>query len=117
MQRARSIAYDNACALARFCRYPPRATATPANLIQRDCLSALPEHPELFTAIIEANGQYFAWLCHLPRVANYTTAAERQAFSRLIVLARCASQLLPRVSNQISCAVWRATKNVPARAF
>ena len=91
----RFIAYDNACALARFCRNPVRATATPANQALRDCLFVLPEshwrnhtacrdpqhamylpevpksaHPELQGVNLEANEQYFAWPCHLLHVTN-----------------------------------------------
>lgn len=109
-QGKKFICYDNACALARFCRNPVRADKLH---IFRDCLFVLPEshlrghtacldpdhpfflpevrktaHPELHGVNTEAQEHVFAWARWLVHVANPMTPVRHRIFFLLLCLAR-----------------------------
>lgn len=119
----RFLCYDNACALARYCRSPFRSDATHMHRRLRDCCFVLPgshvvrnhtacreptnaqyhlpevlkeNHPELQGVNFEAQEQIFSWVRWLVHVANPMTPAKHRAFFQLLVLERNRRLGLPR---------------------
>ena len=106
----RFLCYDNACALARFCRNPVRAAhmvpfhgcqfILPESharghtaCLNPDHVHYLPEvrksaHPELAGVNTEAQEQVFAWSRWLVYVANPMTPVRHRVFFLLLSLAR-----------------------------
>ena len=108
------LCYDNACALARFCRNPSiRANISPATRRLRDCTFILPEsharghtacldptstyylpevrkrnHPALAGVNCEAQEHVFSWVRWLVFVANPMAPVRHRTFFLLLCIAR-----------------------------
>ena len=114
------ICYDNACALARFCRNPVRADLTEGARALRDCVFFLPDsHIRGHTACLDATSTYylpevrkashdilrgvnseaqehvFAWVRWLIHVANPMAPTRHRLFFLLLSIARNARQHTP----------------------
>ena len=107
------LCYDNACALARYCRNPVRSDATAATRTLRDCTFVLPEsharghtacldeshshylpevrkasHPILAGVNTEVQEHVFAWSRWLVYVANPMKPVRHRVFFVLMCLLR-----------------------------
>eukprot|EP00435_Cladocopium_sp_Y103_P036672 s2437_g9.t1 len=129
----RFLCYDNACALARFCRNPVRAHRM---RIFRDCRFVLPEsharghtacldpthvhflpevrksaHPELQGINTEAQEHVFAWVRWLVYVANPMAPVRHRVFFLLLCIARNQhrgiARTLPRRRRERRWGLWR----------
>ena len=138
------VAYDNACALARFCRNPVRRNLSPTMQRLANSVFVIPQshlrnhvacvnpahsmylpevckdaHPQLTGINLECNEQVFSWLRHLLYITNCMTATKHQAFLLLVVLRRNAARKAPvhlRVRKKFAkpAAPKTALRDVPA---
>ena len=127
-----SVLYDNACALARYCRNPVRSNSSAGAQRLRDCKFFLPEsHVRGHTACLdpasnyylpevrkgshsilagvnsEAQEQVFAWVRWLIYVANPMTPTRHRVFFLLLCIARNAHRQPPLVRRQRGPRPWR----------
>lgn len=138
------LCYDNACALARYCRNPVRSTSSAGAQKLRDCIFFLPEsHVRGHTACLdpasnyyspevrkgshsilagvnsEAQEQVFAWVRWLIYVANPMTPTRHRVFFLLLCIARGAHLLQPaptRRRPRRGWACWRGARATALRA-
>ena len=123
------LCYDNACALARYCRNPIRSNSSAAAQKLRDCIFFLPEsHAGGHTACLdpaylpevrkgshsilagvnsEAQEQVFAWVRWLVYVANPMTPTRHRVFFLLLCIARNIHRQPPIVWRQRGPRPWR----------
>ena len=134
------LCYDNACALARYCRNPIRSNSSPGAQKLRDCIFFLPEsHARGHTACLdpastyylpevrkgshsilagvnsEAQEQVFAWVRWLIHVANPMTPTRHRVFFLLLCIARGAHLPQPAPTRRRTRRGWTCWRGARAQ--